>query len=471
MALNSKYSIRRLCSNLFKKEISQNFMLNQFNIRRTATRRFTSKGLNGSFSNWIMVQRPKTVSKMDASNLFFPNRISIRLFQSSVAVFQKDYYKILHVQKGALAEDIKTAYYDLAKKYHPDINKGKVAAETFQEIQQAYEILGDTRKRAAYDISFSGTGREGPAGGFSYSSHGFGTNRGRGGSFSHPSQEFEGKSSSYVLNISFMDAVKGVIKDVCVEVQTICKRCRGNKAEPGTTLRQCFKCKGTGEQRTKTGYQNMFNISNSCNKCDGHGTLIIHPCQSCDGKGSVVENQVVSIRVPAGIDNHQTLRQTLEYGELFVKFKVEKSKIFKRKGADVTSVAFISLSQCILGGSIKTPGIHGDIDLAIRPGTKLRQQRCLIGQGIPQLNGCGRGDHYINIEVQLPQSLSRRQKELIKEFAALDDSISGTVCGVDCDAVRPQPEIPTDSINDRTTTKTEKTCNQSYTMVFDSPHP
>jgi len=229
------------------------------------------------------------------------------------------------------------------------------------------------------------------------------------------------------MSLSFMDAVHGCKKDIRVQMQTECTRCSGKKAEPGSTLKQCPKCNGTGEENVSTGF---FNMRSTCMKCKGHGTFISDPCRSCKGNGAVLENQTITIPVPAGIEEGQTVRCPVQYGEVFVTFKVASSKIFQRVGADVITDVFISFAQGILGGSIKTPGLNGDIDLTIQPGTQSHQQMRLIGRGVPHLNGHGKGDHYINIKIHLPKYLTKRQKDLIVAFAESDDSISGSVNGV-----------------------------------------
>jgi len=390
------------------------------------------------------------------------------------------------VKKGDSAGDIKKAYYQLAKKYHPDTNKDAGAAERFQAIQEAYEVLSDQEKRAAYDqfgdaqFTGGGGGGYGPRGGggggdpfeninvddifkqfFGEHARQAGGGGGVGGGFS----AFEGfqnemrRSQNFMLNLSFMDAVRGGQKDVRVQVPTSCKRCNGSKSEPGSHLKRCPACNGTGEQTTTTGF---FNMRSTCSRCRGQGTFISDPCRSCRGKGTVMETQTISIDVPAGIEDAQTVRVPVDFGELFITFKVEESKIFKRTGADVQSDVFIGFAQAILGGNVTVKGLYGDIDLVIRPGTQSHQQMRLVGKGIPRLNGLGKGDHMVNIKIKLPKHMTAKQKDLVVEFAELDNTISGTVNGVvrgrvrsnDKDNTSPKNESNMGSKNDGNTTTT-----------------
>lgn len=436
-------NIRRFCTCLFENDRYPKLLQKSFNVKSGALERcFSNKCFNSRYHvevGFSSLQKPLNLD-LSRSLLGFPLKTLSRLFQSSAPALQKDYYKVLGVKKGESSGDIKKAYYQLAKKYHPDTNKEDGAAERFQEIQEAYEVLSDDKKRSAYDqygqTDFNGAGG-GPGGGNPFGGRDpfgnvnvddifkqfFGE---RAGGFTG----FEGgasRSQEYVLNISFMDAVKGNTKSVKVSMETLCLRCNGKKAEPGSSLEECRKCNGTGEMRTSTGF---FNMRQTCSKCQGHGVTISDPCRQCRGKGSVIENQKIEVPIPAGIEDGQTVRVPVQYGELFVTFKVAPSKIFSRSGADVASDALISFAQGILGGRIRTAGLDGDIDLTIPPGTQSHQQLRLIGKGIRRLNGKGRGDHYVNIKVHLPKFVTNQQRQLIEEFAKLDTSISGSVNGV-----------------------------------------
>ncbi|XP_057313311.1 dnaJ homolog subfamily A member 3, mitochondrial-like isoform X2 [Hydractinia symbiolongicarpus] len=394
------------------------------------------------YSNFRPVNKVSAFSK-NFQKASLSKEIYSRLFQTSAVSDRKDYYSILGISKNATSADIKKSYYQLAKKYHPDTNKDSGAAEKFQEIQQAYEILSDAKKRNAYDqygqTDFSGAGG-GPGGQDPFGAGGpfqgmntddifkqfFG---GRASGFSSPFGFEEARATqNYVLSLSFMESVLGVNKDIRVQMESLCKRCNGKKAEPGTTLHTCPKCNGTGQEHISTGF---FNMMSTCQRCKGQGTIIKDPCRKCHGKGSVLENKTVTIPVPAGIEHGQTVRVPVSYGEMYVTFKVAESKIFQREGSDVFSDIYVSFAQAILGGNLTVSGLYGDIDVRIQAGTQSHQQMRLIGRGIARLNGHGKGDHYINIKIHLPKYLTERQKELITEFAETDLNIRGTVNGVD----------------------------------------
>jgi len=440
-------SLQKLCSCVVKRNNTCKFLHdNVLDHQRIYIRSYltTSKCLNAKapHQSGICFQQKLLRDASPGSQL---NRIPTRLLQTTTAVSQKDYYKILGVKKSDATGDIKKAYYQLAKQYHPDTNKEKGAAEKFQEIQEAYEVLGDDQKRAAYDqfgtadFSGGGGGGGGRRGGDPFAGEQFDDifkqffgergAGGAGGGFPFENMQQEGRRSmNYVLNVSFMDAVRGAQKDIRVQVPTTCKRCDGSKAEPGTKTTRCPSCNGTGEQVTNTGF---FHMRVTCQQCRGQGAYIRDKCRECRGKGEVMENKTIGLEVPAGVEDGQRFRMSTEHGELDITFKVADSKIFHRNGSDVSSDVYVSFAQAILGGTITTNGLEGDINLDIKPGTQSHQQMRRIGKGITRLNGHGKGDHFINIKIQLPKYLTSRQKELMVEFAELDNSISGTVHGVD----------------------------------------
>jgi len=427
-------NFRKFCSCVLERDIPRYIVRRSFSF---------NVGVSSS-ANALLRNYPSNA-------LFTLNKIPTRFIQTTPVALQKDYYKILGVKKSDSASDIKKAYYQLAKKYHPDTNKEKGSEERFQEIQHAYEVLSDDQKRATYDqfgtedFNGAGGGAGGPRGGDPFQQGDFndifeqffGQNArgGFAGSGFEDMQNQMNRSQQFMLNISFMDAVKGGTKDVRVQLPVQCKRCEGKKAEPGTSVKQCPTCKGSGEQTTNTGF---FHMRSTCAKCRGVGSVISNPCRGCQGKGMVMENQTVSVEIPPGIEDGQTVRKPMPLGEMYITFQVAESKMFTRNGSDVLSDVHISFAQGILGGSIQVKGLHGDVNLPIKPGTQSHDQRRLTGQGIPRLNGHGRGDHYVNIKIQLPKYLTSRQKELITEFAELDNSISGTVNGVQRGRVRTQ---------------------------------
>jgi len=395
------------------------------------------------------------------STMLGVNKFTTRLLRTSDVRSQRDYYKILGLKRGVSAGEIKKAYYQLAKQYHPDTNKEKGAAERFQEIQEAYEVLSNERKRADYDqygtSDFSGAGGGGAKGARNQSGDPFdeifkeffGGGRGTAGGFpgfEHIQNEMK-RTQAYYHEISFMDAVKGGQSKIRVQVPTTCTRCNGNKAEPGTSIKRCPDCNGTG---TQTMFHGFVHMNTMCQQCHGRGTYIPNACQGCRGKGIVMKDRTFPVDIPAGVEDGQRIQlQGIQHGEVHIVLKVAESKIFSRNGADVSTDIQISFAQAILGGNISISGLYGDIDLPIKPGTQSHQQMRLIGKGITRLNGYGKGDHFVNIKIQLPKYLTTRQKELIVEFAELDQSISGTVNGVTRGKVRTEekesPNFDSDS--------------------------
>ncbi|XP_065058168.1 dnaJ homolog subfamily A member 3, mitochondrial-like isoform X1 [Rhopilema esculentum] len=375
------------------------------------------------------------------------NQILASSFQTSAVNSKKSYYDVLGVPKNATQKDIKAAYYELAKKYHPDTNKGKEAESKFQEIQQAYEILSDDQKRATYDQfgtadpgagGFGGQdpfGGQNPFGGQSpfgnmnaddiFKSFFGQFGQGGAGGFGFENAR---ATQNYVLNLSFAEAVNGVNKDVKIRMETTCSRCNGKRAEPGSTYVKCQQCNGTGEEKLSTGF---FHMRTTCRKCGGHGHVIKNPCTKCKGAGTVMETRTITVPVPAGVEDGLVIKVPTTNGDLYVTFKVTPSKIFERDGSDVHSTISVNFAQAILGGTMKIPGLQGDMEIKLPKGTQSHQKIKLVGKGIPRLNGYGRGDHYIHVKIYIPKYLTEKQKALITAFAELDDEISGTVDGVD----------------------------------------
>ncbi|XP_046854087.1 dnaJ homolog subfamily A member 3, mitochondrial-like isoform X2 [Xenia sp. Carnegie-2017] len=370
------------------------------------------------------------------------NRWSLKHFHTSLQICQKDFYKILGISRSASAKEIKKAYFDLAKKYHPDTNKSASAAEKFQEISEAYEVLSDENKRRTYDnygqSNFSGSGAGNPfSGGGSFGGMNpedilksfFGGNTGpfgaTGANFS--SRGFQ-ETAQYSLRLSFMEAVKGVNKEMPVRTRVTCNHCNGSGAEPGTSLSKCPACNGSGEETISTGF---FHMRSTCRRCGGSGYVIKIPCRKCNGAGSIMETRKITVPVPAGIENGQTVRMPMGGNEIFITFKVDNSKLFERDGANVHSTVSISYTQAILGGSIRVPGLHGDVDIKIPTGTQSQQKVRLSGKGIQRLNSIGKGDHFVHFSINIPRYLTEKQRALITALAELDEDLKGSVNGLD----------------------------------------
>ncbi|XP_028397865.1 dnaJ homolog subfamily A member 3, mitochondrial-like isoform X2 [Dendronephthya gigantea] len=373
------------------------------------------------------------------SNGILTKNLHCRHIHTSSQINQKDYYKVLGVSKKASQKDIKKAYFDLAKKYHPDTNASASAAEKFQEISEAYEVLSDDSKRRAYDsygqTNFSGGdpfGGGNPFGGMNPEDilkSFFGGNNA--GPFGAAESNFSSggfqEMSQYTLNLSFMEAVKGVNKEMSARTRVACDRCSGSKAEPGSSFSKCTTCRGSGQETVNTGF---FHMRSTCRRCGGSGSIIKNPCRKCNGAGSIMETRKVTVPVPAGIENGQTVRMPMGGGEIFITFKVDNSKIFERDGANVHSTATISYTQAILGGSVRVPGLHGDVDVKVPAGTQSHQKVRLSGKGIPRLNSIGRGDHIVHFSINIPRYLTEKQRALVTALAELDEDLQGTVNGI-----------------------------------------
>nr|CAH7733903.1 unnamed protein product [Callosobruchus chinensis] len=284
---------------------------------------------------------------------------------------RKNYYEILGVGKNASNSEIKKAYYKLAKQYHPDVNKDPESSKKFQEVSEAYEILADDTKRKQYDTwGSTGAGGSGPQG---FSQHW------QYQSTIDPEELFRkifgdagfGKghlhlmillSQTMALDRLKNQAARGTNKDVNINIVDTCPKCRGTRCEPGTQASKCQFCNGTGMESITTG---PFVMRSTCRYCQGSRMYIKHKCVECEGKGSTVQRKKVTIPVPAGIEDGQTVRMSVGNKELFVTFRVEKSEYFKRDGADVHTEAAISVSQALLGGTIRIQGLYEDHTLQV----------------------------------------------------------------------------------------------------------
>jgi len=358
-----------------------------------------------------------------------------------------DFYSTLGVSKDASQKEIKKAYYQLAKKYHPDSNKNDPnASKKFQEVSEAYEILGDEEKRQQFDTYGSAGGDSmggmGGQGGF----HGnidpeelfrtiFGDRSGGNpfagginfGQQAGGAEQFDFGPKEYHVTLSFQQAAMGVTKDMYVSVMDTCGSCKGSGSEKGSKPERCPSCNGTGMETVSTG---PFMMRSTCRRCQGKGTWNKNPCSDCKGHGQANHRKKVSVPVPAGIEDGQTVRMPVGNKEVFITFKVEKSDYFTRKGADVHTEAHISLAQAALGGTIRVQGIYEDINLQIPPGTPSHTRMRMEKKGIKKVSGFGHGDHYINIKVRAPKKLDEKQRALMQAYAELEPDTPGTIHGL-----------------------------------------
>lgn len=352
---------------------------------------------------------------------------------------KRDYYEVLGVERGAGAQEVKRAYRKKAMQYHPDRNPGDAEAEErFKEAAEAFEVLSDDQKRSLYDQY----GHEGPrqAGfsGFSgtedvFSHFGdlFGDlfgNLGFGGARGGPRR---GADLKLGLRIEFEEAINGVEKEVTVPRREPCETCDGSGAAPGTSPVSCAQCGGRGQVTHRQGF---FTLQTTCPQCRGQGKRIETPCDDCSGQGTVQRSSTLTVKIPAGVDDGQTLRipgggqsgpQGGPPGNLYVQLAVEPDEELVRDGFDIHSKVSISIVQATLGTTLPVRTLDGEIDLEIEPGTQPGHVEHLRGQGVQILGRRGRGDHHVHVEVVVPKKLTSKQEELMRELAeTFDDDVS-----------------------------------------------
>ena len=351
----------------------------------------------------------------------------------------RDLYDVLGVSKQASAADLKKAYRQLAQKYHPDKNPGDpVAEEKFKEAANAYQILSDDDKRAAYDrygldgLRYGAPGNPGPGPeGFETVEDIFSAFGDLFGDFfsgrSRERQPARGEDLRVDLQLAFHEAVWGTRKDVKVTRTAGCAACGSTGAARGGKIEICGHCQGNGRVHHPQGF---FMVETLCPQCRGAKRTIKDPCADCRGRGVRPETQTLAVTIPPGVDDGQSLRITQKgqsvagggSGDLYVVLKVKDDDRFDREGDDVTSVVPISFAQAALGGEVEIDtlddGCEGTAILELSPGTQSGDFVVRRGQGVPHVNGSGRGDHTIEFKIEVPKRLTSRQEKLLREFAA-----------------------------------------------------
>ena len=351
----------------------------------------------------------------------------------------KNYYETLGVDKKATEADIKSAYRKLAKMYHPDLHPNdEAAAAKFKEINEAYEVLSDQQKRAAYDYELEHPNARGPEGfsgaGFGGGFSGFGgfgdifsdLFSGFGGGTAARTAETQGEDITKEVVLSFLDAAKGCTKEIRYTRNEPCSACRGTGAKNGTAYKTCDKCKGTGQVRytQDTLFGRTIRMS-ACDECGGTGKKITEPCPECRGKGYVRRETTVTLNIPAGADTNSYIRKK-GYGQasanggapgdLIVIFRVEPHKIFKRKDKDLYVELPISFRTAALGGKVRVPGIDETFEYLIPDGTQSGTTFCVRGKGLKTRTGTG--NMYLTVTVEVPTKLTREQKRAVEQMDA-----------------------------------------------------
>ena len=343
---------------------------------------------------------------------------------------KRDYYQVLGVSRNASPDEIKKAYRRLARKYHPDVSQEPDAEARFKEINEAYEVLSDEQKRAAYD-RFGHAGAQGFPGfegfggfrdPFEIFEEFFGTSfgMGRGRTRRGPRR---GSDLRYDLEIEFEEAVFGVEKTIEVPRQQTCPRCRGTGAEPGTSPIRCPDCNGTGEVRRQMGF--FVNIV-TCPRCQGEGEIVTTPCTRCRGRKRVVETRRLSVKIPAGVDDGTQIRLAGEGedgvnggppGNLYVVLRVKPHRYFRRLDHNIHLELAINIAQAALGDEVEVPTVDGTMEkLTIPAGTQTGDTLRMRGKGVPYLRRDGRGDQIVTIQVLTPTNLTEHQRQLLMEL-------------------------------------------------------
>lgn len=345
---------------------------------------------------------------------------------------KKDLYEILGVEKSASERDIKKAYRRLAMKYHPDRTKGdKALEEKFKEINTAYEILSDDKKRQQYDQYGHAAFEQGGAGGGGFGGGAdfadifgdvfgdiFGGGRGRGG---RPRAQ-RGSDLRYNLELSLEEAVRGKTMEIKIPVLSQCGDCQGSGAEKGSSAETCSYCHGQGQIQLRQGF---FAVQQTCPQCHGRGKVVKNPCKSCHGEGRVERHKTLSVKIPAGVDTGDRIRlagegEAGEYGapsgDLYVQVHVREHSIFTRDGNNLYCEVPISFAQAALGGEVEVPTLDGRVKLKIPSETQTGRMFRVRGKGVKSIRGHDVGDLVCKTVIETPVNLSGKQKELLQAF-------------------------------------------------------
>jgi len=355
---------------------------------------------------------------------------------------KRDYYEVLGVSRTADDQEIRRAYRRLAREYHPDVNKAEDAEEKFKEVNEAYEVLSDEERRAAYD-RFGHAAFQAGGMGTNTDPFGFGGQSPFGdifetffGGFGRQSRQQSVRRGTDVratLDLTFEEAVFGVEKEVEFTRFEPCSECRGTRMAGGATPPRCPQCNGSGEvRRVQQTILGQIMTSMPCDRCGGEGVEITDPCPTCSGRGRMPKTVRIEVTVPAGVDENSTLRITGQGeqvvdgvpGNLLVTLRIAPHPKLQRSGRNILYDLPINVAQATLGAEIEVPTVDGPVMLTIPPGTQPMQQFRLRGKGVPDMRGRGRGDQLVTVHVVIPTDLNQRQRELFEQLASeLGDAV------------------------------------------------
>jgi len=354
---------------------------------------------------------------------------------SKANVSKADYYDVLGVSREASDQELKSAYRKQAMKYHPDRNPGDhVAEEKFKEASEAYQVLSDADKRAAYDrYGHAGVGAAGAGGGFGGFQGSvdlgdifgdlFGEMFNMGGGQQRQSRQRRGEDLRFDLAINFEDAIFGTETEIKIRRYEVCDTCKGSGSSSGRGPTTCPQCQGRGQIRYQQGF---FSVARTCSACGGAGSIVSDPCTTCRGETRVPKELKLAVKVPTGVEEGTRIRYGGEgdagrsggaSGDLYVVLAIRAHDFFERDGHDLHCVIPISFPQAALGAEIEIPAIDGEVILKVPEGTQSGRELRIRGRGVPYLNEKGRGDLIVKVVVQIPKKLSRVQRDLVAQLA------------------------------------------------------
>ncbi len=349
---------------------------------------------------------------------------------------KSDYYEVLGVAKTADERDIKKAYKRLAMKYHPDRNQDKDAESKFKEIKEAYEVLTDDKKRAAYDQYGHAAFEQGGAGGFGGGGADFSDIFGDVfgdifGGARRQKRASRGSDLRYNMELVLEEAVRGVTREIRIPTLDECDVCHGTGAKPGSVPVTCTTCHGAGQVQMRQGF---FTVQQACPHCHGRGQIIKDPCNKCHGDGRVEKSKLLSVKIPAGVDTGDRIRLAGEgaigdsgslAGDLYVQVQVKAHPIFERDGNNLYCEVPINFAMAALGGEIEVPTLDGRVKLKVPPETQTGKLFRMKGKGVKSVRSGGYGDLLCRVVVETPVNLNERQKELLRELEGSFGGIAG----------------------------------------------